>query len=193
MIGSSLDFLIRSILLRIRNTGAFDVLHQIEDEAIALARRLGRRRRPGRARRLRGSCRRAASTIRTFMRCSGRWMPGVSRNTTCASGIVRTPRIRFRVVCGLSETIASLVPTSRLSSVDLPAFGPADERDEAGLHHAIALFRRRPRPSDRRGELLRMIRTLLIRRRSTSSTSTLRPSISNRSPTAGTRPRCDSR
>ena len=28
----------------------------------------------------------AASTMRTFMRCSGRWMPGVSRNTTCASG-----------------------------------------------------------------------------------------------------------
>jgi len=28
----------------------------------------------------------AASTIRTFIRCSGRWMPGVSRNTTCASG-----------------------------------------------------------------------------------------------------------
>src|ERR687888_383706 len=31
--------------------------------------------------------------------------------------------MRFLVVCGLSETIASFVPTSRLRSVDLPAFG----------------------------------------------------------------------
>src|SRR5215203_4548176 len=31
--------------------------------------------------------------------------------------------MRFLVVCGLSETMAILVPTSRLSSVDLPAFG----------------------------------------------------------------------
>src|SRR5438046_10755107 len=50
-------------------------------------------------------------------------MPGVSRNTTCASGWFFTPRIRFLVVCGLSDTMASLVPTRRLSSVDFPAFG----------------------------------------------------------------------
>src|SRR5436305_10669100 len=31
--------------------------------------------------------------------------------------------MRLRVVCGLSDTIASFVPTMRLSSVDLPAFG----------------------------------------------------------------------
>src|SRR5438270_12747542 len=31
--------------------------------------------------------------------------------------------MRFLVVCGLSETIASFVPTSLLRSVDLPAFG----------------------------------------------------------------------
>src|SRR5688500_6141046 len=31
--------------------------------------------------------------------------------------------MRWRVVCGLSETIASFTPTRRLSSVDLPAFG----------------------------------------------------------------------
>ena len=31
--------------------------------------------------------------------------------------------MRVRVVCGLSETIASLCPTMRFSSVDLPAFG----------------------------------------------------------------------
>src|SRR3954470_21356984 len=31
--------------------------------------------------------------------------------------------MRVLVVCGLSETIASFVPTRRFSSVDLPAFG----------------------------------------------------------------------
>src|ERR1051325_3199784 len=31
--------------------------------------------------------------------------------------------MRVRVVCGLSDTMASLWPTMRLSSVDLPAFG----------------------------------------------------------------------
>src|SRR5271166_1563002 len=33
------------------------------------------------------------------------------------------PSSRVRVVCGLGVTMASLRPTSRLSSVDLPAFG----------------------------------------------------------------------
>src|SRR5580700_6247832 len=50
-------------------------------------------------------------------------MPGVSRNTICASGRVTTPCMAARVVCGFSETMESLLPTSRLSSVDLPAFG----------------------------------------------------------------------
>ena len=31
--------------------------------------------------------------------------------------------MRLRVVCGLSDTMAIFVPTSRLRSVDLPAFG----------------------------------------------------------------------
>src|SRR6266516_1831167 len=50
-------------------------------------------------------------------------MPGVSRKTTCASGSVRMPRMRLRVVCGLGVTMATLAPTSALSSVDLPTFG----------------------------------------------------------------------
>src|SRR5215831_2121851 len=41
----------------------------------------------------------------------------------CASPSVATPSTLVRVVCGLGVTIASLLPTSRLSSVDLPAFG----------------------------------------------------------------------
>src|SRR5581483_11521786 len=47
--------------------------------------------------------------------------------------------MRVRVVCGLSDTIASLVPTSRLSSVDFPAFGrPTSETKPAfiALHRA---------------------------------------------------------
>src|SRR6059036_2660497 len=44
-------------------------------------------------------------------------MPGVSRKTTCASGSVRMPRMRLRVVCGLGVTMATLAPTSAFSSV----------------------------------------------------------------------------
>src|SRR5690606_38043211 len=53
----------------------------------------------------------------------GLWMPGVSTNTICTSGRVSTPWMRWRVVCGLSETIATFRPRMRLSSVDLPTFG----------------------------------------------------------------------
>src|SRR5215813_3314070 len=41
----------------------------------------------------------------------------------CATPSIVMPSSRVRVVCGLGVTIASLRPTSRLSSVDLPAFG----------------------------------------------------------------------
>ena len=53
-------------------------------------------------------------------------MPGVSMNTIWPAVSPRmcfTPRIRVRVVCGVFETIAIFVPMTRLSSVDLPAFG----------------------------------------------------------------------
>src|SRR6476619_4943268 len=50
-------------------------------------------------------------------------MPGVSTKITCPASPFLTPRMRFLVVCGLSETMAIFVPTSRLSSVDLPALG----------------------------------------------------------------------
>ena len=53
----------------------------------------------------------------------GLWMPGVSQNTACTSGRVRTPRTSVRVVWGLLETIETLVPSMRLSSVDLPTLG----------------------------------------------------------------------
>src|SRR3954470_22707257 len=50
-------------------------------------------------------------------------MPGVSTNTIWLAAVVRTPRIWFRVVCGRSETIETLRPTSRLTSVDFPTLG----------------------------------------------------------------------
>ena len=85
MIGSSLDFLIRSILFRMQEDRRLDVLHQVEHEPVALARRLGRIDHQAEHVHL-AIVSMAASTIRTFIRCSGRWMPGVSRNTTWASG-----------------------------------------------------------------------------------------------------------
>ena len=47
----------------------------------------------------------------------------MSRNTICVVVVVRTPRICVRVVCGRSETIDTLRPTSWFTSVDFPTFG----------------------------------------------------------------------
>src|SRR4029077_2433663 len=46
--------------------------------------------------------------------------PGVSISRICASGSLRIPRIRRRVVCGRGVTIATLCPTIRFTIVDLP-------------------------------------------------------------------------
>src|SRR5258708_36283137 len=46
--------------------------------------------------------------------------PGVSISRICASASLRIPRIRRRVVWGRGVTIATLCPTSRFTSVDLP-------------------------------------------------------------------------
>ncbi len=65
----------------------------------------------------------AESTIRSFIRCIGLWMPGVSKRTIWPSGRLTTARMRLRVVCGLSETMATFWPTIWLTRVDLPTFG----------------------------------------------------------------------
>ncbi len=62
-------------------------------------------------------CMRSVSASRGF------WTPGRSTSTSCASPRIATPRIARRVVCGLSETIATFSPTIALTSVDLPTFG----------------------------------------------------------------------
>src|SRR4051794_7199095 len=61
--------------------------------------------------------------MRTVRLSSGRCTPGRSVSTSCASSRVATPRIARRVVCGLSDTIATFWPTIALTSVDLPTFG----------------------------------------------------------------------
>ena len=62
--------------------------------------------------------------MRSVSASRGRCTPGRSVSTSCHSpGRVATPRIARRVVCGLSETIATFWPTSALTSVDLPTLG----------------------------------------------------------------------
>src|SRR5262249_46326861 len=77
----------------------------------------------------------------------GRWMPGVSTSAISAPGSLATPRTRFLVVCGLSETIATFSPTSRLTSVDLPTLGrpttatsPAWEGEPSGIRFQLLAF-----------------------------------------------------
>ena len=65
----------------------------------------------------------ASRTMAAFIRYSGLWIPGVSTRAISAPGRRATPRMRLRVVCGLSETIATFSPTRALTSVDLPALG----------------------------------------------------------------------
>src|SRR5437588_8450736 len=65
----------------------------------------------------------AVSLSRSPSNVRGLWMPGVSTNTTCASAVFQMPRTWVRVVCALSDTIETLLPRMRLSSVDLPTLG----------------------------------------------------------------------
>src|SRR4051812_20581073 len=73
--------------------------------------------------------------------------------------------MRFLVVCGLSETMASLVPTSRFSSVDFPAFGrPMSETKPVFITTRRLQHLRRgehkARRSDRSGLDLRVVGVL---------------------------------
>src|SRR5512143_3394432 len=52
--------------------------------------------------------------------CFAAWMPGVSTNTSCASGCVRMASCRWRVVWGRGETAAIFCPSRALISVDFP-------------------------------------------------------------------------
>src|SRR5690606_17020904 len=70
-----------------------------------------------------GMAARACCVMYSPSRCRGLCRPGVSTNTICASSRVSTAWMRWRVVCGLSDTMATLAPTKRLTRVDLPTLG----------------------------------------------------------------------
>ena len=61
--------------------------------------------------------------IRSVSRSRGRWKPGRSARTSWKSGPFAIPTTRRRVVCGLSETIATFPPQSALTRVDFPTLG----------------------------------------------------------------------
>ena len=68
----------------------------------------------------------ASSTLLTMYspsRVRGLCRPGVSRKTICQSGLLATPMMRLRVVCGLLLTMATFSPTIAFIIVDLPTFG----------------------------------------------------------------------
>src|SRR4051794_15539077 len=61
--------------------------------------------------------------IRSVIVSRGRWKPGRSTRTSWKSSPFAIPKMRLRVVCGLSETIATLPPARALTIVDLPTLG----------------------------------------------------------------------
>src|SRR5262245_643624 len=65
----------------------------------------------------------ALVTMARSSRRLGANMPGVSTRTSCAAPSVAMPRRSVRVVCTLCETMATLLPTRALISVDLPTLG----------------------------------------------------------------------
>ena len=65
--------------------------------------------------------------------------PACRAARAATAGVVRTPRIWVRVVCGRSETIATLVPTMRFTNVDLPTLGrPTRETNPSGTRSRAA-------------------------------------------------------
>ena len=84
--------------------------------------------------------------MRSVSASRGRWTPGRSTSTSWWSAVVATPRIARRVVCGLSETIATFRPTRPFTSVDLPTFGRPASATKPGAGDA-------GRPAHQRQEL----------------------------------------
>ena len=106
------------------------------------------------------AARRGAACARSARR-AGAGRPAGRRARAATSSRVATPRIARRVVCGLSETIATLRPTIALTSVDLPTFGRPASATKPDAGHpdprhasppgARASRRRRSRGPSRRG------------------------------------------
>src|SRR3712207_540667 len=66
---------------------------------------------------------RTRSFSRSPSRVRGLCKPGVSISTSWASSRCTIPRIACRVVCGLDDAMAILLPTRAFVRVDLPALG----------------------------------------------------------------------
>ena len=65
----------------------------------------------------------ASCIMNSPRRLRGLCKPGVSTNTICQPSPAATPRMRLRVVCGRSETIATFSPTKRFIKLDFPTLG----------------------------------------------------------------------
>ena len=107
------------------------------DPAVAVAERRGGVEHEahdvdGRRTRRRSRCA-VALTLRPSA-VTGLCRPGVSTNTSWASGRLRMPRTRWRVVCGLSETMLTFCAADGVDERRLADVGPADQRDEPRLH-----------------------------------------------------------
>ena len=113
----------RSTLLTASTTGDAGAAQRAGDEAVARADALlavdHEQRGVGLCR---ARARRAAACARSARRAGAARRAG-RRARSAHRRPVATPRIARRVVCGLSETIATLRPTIALTSVDLPTFG----------------------------------------------------------------------
>ena len=130
--------------------------------------------------------------------CAACGSPECRAGRSATSGVVRTPRICVRVVCGRFETMDTFEPTSRFTSVDFPTLGRPTrltnpERcslTEARARRARAHpdGRSRPRGPRRRARGTGMIATEAMRRPSTCSVRNSRPWNRTVSPASGTWP-----
>src|SRR5690606_26545670 len=82
----------------------------------------------------------AAATMARSRRRLGANTPGVSISTSWTSSRMAMPRTCVRVVCTFCVTAATLAPTSRFTSVDLPALGAPSTATTAQRRSAIAVL-----------------------------------------------------
>src|SRR5262245_23751784 len=119
---SKADFSTRSILLMMRILGRPTSVTRARIASVSSSRpRLASISTPT----MSASCAPAQACV-TMARSSrrlGAKMPGVSTKTSWERPAMAMPRSKARVVCTLCDTMATLLPTSALISVDLPTLG----------------------------------------------------------------------
>ncbi len=81
---------------------------------------------------------RTRSLSRSPRSVRGLCRPGVSTRTSWLRSLVTIPRIVCRVVCGLLDVMATLLPTRALVSVDLPAFGRPTRQANPATYPSLA-------------------------------------------------------